>query len=576
MSTAHTTINILEPQHHYQHSRITILLTWLQLTAVRLGFTLVAVVCAMIYTTYRNIIYYTRLVLQCGRQYKWHDIHVVDSSVVLGNESNAYSVCIIGGGLSGICMALQCKINNIETFVLFESNSNVGGTWSSNQWQNSECDIQSILYSYSFITDYIWSAQYSTYHEICDYIQHCIDKYDVQSNIQCRTTVTHCHWCNELNLYQVHTMNQHNITNIIYCKYVVNAIGVLRQPSIPHIIDSDRYLGQSFHSARYDHTLDLTNKRVAIIGSGASAISIITGIQHYVNKLYLFQRTAQYVVPRLQYNFSTLRQFIYYYIPWIQKLVRTIQYYFNDSIVLGSRYQSLNINQSLQLLSIDYMYTQTYNNILLQQKLIPNYTIGCKRILLSDTYYNTIQQPNVQLVTDNVKQFTSNSIITNNNNQYDIDVVIYCTGFNVHYNNIKITGVDTINTNELYCSMYRGCTQLYRPNMFHIMGYNTVVSHNSTVTQIESACHYIINALKYCNQHNIKSLQVKSDVVQQYNRYIQTELSHTVFSGDSDCISWFMSSTNNQRINTASWPLFSYNYYLMMQNFDHISYDYII
>lgn len=554
-----------------QHSRVTIVATWLYLTAVRLAFTLIAMLCAVFYTLYDNILHSIAVVLRCGGSYKWNTQHIQDATQQIGTQQYPYRVCIIGAGLSGVCMAMQLVRNSTREFILYESSSTTGGTWASNQWVGSECDIQSLLYSYSFVTDFAWQSQYASYAEICSYIQHCIDKYQLQPYTHCRTTVTNIHWLDEQHMYQITTVHKSGAVSTVYAKYVVNACGVLRQPHIPHIPQSHLFQGQSFHSARFDHSVELRNKSVAVIGTGASAVSLATALPSRCKQLYIYQRTPQYIVPRMQYRFSAARQFVYRYIPLVQKLTRTVQYFFNDSIVLGSRYKLFSINESLQRLSIDYMLSQTHHNTVLQHQLLPQYTIGCKRILLSDTFYYTVQQPNVQLISSSIKCFTHHSIVTDNNETHNVDVVIYCTGFDVYASNIKVTGLPHIDS--VHSSMYRGVTQLHRPNMFHILGFNTVVSHNSTVVTIEAACKYVIAAMQYCNKHRIKSVLVKADTVVQYNEYIQREIAAAVFSTQSDCTSWFMTGAGDQSVNTASWPLFAYNYYTLMRSFDPHRYD---
>jgi cyclohexanone monooxygenase len=324
---------------------------------------------------------------------------------------------------------------------------------------------------------------------------------------------------------------------------------------LPEIEGIRNFKGEVFHSARWNHEYDLTNKNVCVIGTGASAIQFVPEIQPKVKKLYLMQRTAPWVLPKPDGEFSTTQHFLFGKLPLTQKLNRDFIYYFNEAQVLGLMYEE-RILKLGEAIGIRYMKKFIKDKVL-QKKLTPHYRLGCKRVLLSNNYYPAIAQENVEVVTDRIVKFTENTVVTDDHKERKVDAIILGTGFHVadsflYYDVHGKNGVEMKDVFRNGAEAYYGCTVHGFPNMFMMLGPNTGLGHNSMIYMIESQTSYVLDSIQKMIVHDITSIEVKKEVQDKFNIEIQKKLKNTVW--DSGCKSWYISENGK---NNTVWPGFT-------------------
>jgi cation diffusion facilitator CzcD-associated flavoprotein CzcO len=331
---------------------------------------------------------------------------------------------ILGTGFSGLGMAIRLKQHGYEDFVVIEQAADVGGTWRDNTYPGCACDIPSHLYSFSFALNPHWSRSYSPQREIWDYLRRCAEHYGILPHILWNTKLLKASWNEATQRWHISTTQGQLTTNIL-----ILGNGPLSEPSLPHISGIESFKGAMFHSAQWNHNYNLTGKRVAVIGTGASAIQFVPKIQPQVEHLSLFQRTPPWILPRNDHRIPSWHRAMFRILPFTQRLVRTKIYWQQELIALGFIYRP-NMLESAMQLSRSYLEKQVKDPVL-QAKLTPHYTIGCKRVLLSDDFYASLTQPNVEVITDHIREVRTNSIVTEDGQEHEIDTIIFGTGFHV-------------------------------------------------------------------------------------------------------------------------------------------------
>jgi cyclohexanone monooxygenase len=337
---------------------------------------------------------------------------------------------------------------------------------------------------------------------------------------------------------------------------VVFGNGPLHIPSLPDITGIHDFKGEVFHSARWNHEYNLTGKRVCVIGTGASAIQFVPEIQPVVKNLYLMQRTAPWILPKRDGEFSPTEHVLFERLPFIQKLSRDFIYYFNEAQVVGLMYEDriLKLGESLALRHMKkFIKDET-----LREKLTPHYRLGCKRVLLSNNYYPALAQPNVDVITDGIERFTEDAMITKDGKKRKIDAIILGTGFHVADSFLfyDVHGRNGLHMKDAFREngpqAYYGAAIHGFPNMFMMLGPNTGLGHNSMIYMIESQANYIIDSIQKMIAQNIRSMEVRQEVQDTFNREIQRKLKNTVW--DSGCKSWYITEDGK---NHTVWPGFT-------------------
>ncbi|MDO5541860.1 MAG: NAD(P)/FAD-dependent oxidoreductase [Acinetobacter sp.] len=468
-----------------------------------------------------------------------------------------YQVAIIGAGFGGLAMAIRLLQRNIHNFVILEKSNEVGGTWRENQYPGAACDVQSHLYSLSFAPKTDWSKRYAEAPEIFQYIQDVVQQFNLREYCQFNSEVVHTEYHEKDCVWHVALKDDRQLS----CQYLVFASGPLHVPQIPHIKGIEKFQGKVFHSSQWDHQYDLNGKVVASIGTGGSAIQYIPEIAPQVKQLYVMQRTAAWVIPRDERKYLNVEKKLFKQADWFRKLHRARLYWSNESRAIPIMQPS--VMKYTQKLAEAFIRFQVKDKQL-AQKLTPDYIMGCKRILVSNKYFPTFNRDNVELVTDAIQELTADSIITKDGKARKIDCLIYGTGFitdpRIYLQPFSCIGEHGIELKQAWkdgAESYYGISHKGFPNLFQLLGPNTVLAHNSVIFMIESQVDYILQMMDLVAQSHSNAIVVKDQVQDQFNHDVQDMLNNTVWQ--SGCVSWYQQDGGK---NFALWPTYTWKYWL--------------
>ncbi|NLE82359.1 MAG: NAD(P)/FAD-dependent oxidoreductase [Rhodococcus sp.] len=484
------------------------------------------------------------------------------------SDAKYVETLIIGSGFAGLGAAIRLAQKGKRDFLVLERGSDVGGTWRDNTYPGAACDVPSQLYSYSFALNPEWTRSFSTQPEIQQYIQSVSKKYNVLDKHIFDCAVHSAHWNGETSQWQVRTSK-----GDFLAKIVVTAVGALCEPSLPDIEGIDGFEGEIFHSAQWNHDAELTGKRVAVIGTGASAIQIIPAIGKKVEHLDVYQRTAPWILPRADREFTKAEHLAFKYLPGFQRLCRAGIYWMRETQVVGLAKAPI-FMKPLQFAAERHMRRQIKDKDL-RRKVTPNFQIGCKRMLISNNYYPTLARDNVDLVTDGIARVTANSVITKDGTEREVDAIVVATGFHVTDSPTygTIFGKDGRSLAEVFDASgqqgYKGAAIANYPNMFFLVGPNTGLGHTSMVFMIESQINYLADALDTIERHDLGTVEVRKDAQDSYNKNLQEKLSHSVWN-NGGCASWYLDKHGN---NTTLWPGFTFDFRRQTRRFDLAAYD---
>ncbi len=468
-------------------------------------------------------------------------------------------IAIIGSGFSGICMGIQLKKAGITDFLIFERASEIGGTWRDNTYPGVACDVSSHMYSFSFEPNPNWSRMFSPQAEILQYLKACVTKYELASFIKYNTNIAGAEFDEKNSQWNIHMQSGETII----AKTFVNGMGPLNRAVLPDLQGIETFAGKTFHSSEWDHSFDLTGKRVAVIGTGASAIQIVPNIVNKVKALYLFQRTAPWILPKPDRNMSEFEKNLFRFLPFTQKMYRYFIYWVLESSALG-----LVVNPKwtklLEKISLRHLKKSVADEEL-RMKLTPKYILGCKRILLSNDYYKALTLPQSQVITEGIDRVEGNTIIAKDGKRSEVDAIVFGTGFNAadYPKDFVVKGLNGKLLADEWKrgpEAYLGIAVKHFPNLFFIIGPNTGLGNNSMIFMIEAQVNYIVQCIKTLQENGFKYLNVKDDVQENYNIEIQKRLSHTVWN--SGCVSWYQTAEGK---NTSIWPGFTFQYWKRMK-----------
>ncbi|OBG24379.1 4-hydroxyacetophenone monooxygenase [Mycolicibacterium celeriflavum] len=474
---------------------------------------------------------------------------------------------IIGTGFSGLGMAIALQRQNVD-FLMLEKADEIGGTWRDNTYPGCACDIPSHMYSFSFEPKPDWKHMWSFQPEIFDYLKGVTDKYGLRRYIRFGSHVDRAHWDDDENRWHVFTKDGREFV----AQFVISGAGGLHIPLVPDFAGLDEFTGAAFHSAEWDHSVDITGKRVAVIGTGASAIQIVPEIVKDVAELHLYQRTPAWVMPRPNNPIPEWMRNLFATVPGTRALVRAGIYWLHEAVGFAMTKQPrlLKIGDLLGKWNI----RRSVKDKELRRKLTPNYRAGCKRILNSDTYYVGVANPKTEVITDGISRFTPTGIVTADGAEREVDVVVFATGFHVtdSYTYVHIKGprgedlVDRWNREGI--AALRGITVAEMPNLFFLLGPNTALGHNSVVFMIESQIRYAAQAIAAVDEKGVQALAPTRQAQDRYNEELQGELSGTVWS-TGGCQSWYL---DEHGVNRTLWSGMTWQYWLATRKFDPSEY----
>lgn len=469
-----------------------------------------------------------------------------------GAHSSTPTIAIIGAGLSGMCMAIKLKEAGIHSFTLYEKAENVGGTWRDNTYPGVACDVPSHLYSYSFEPKLDWTKTYSAGAEIQGYCEDVAQKHDLLKQTRFGKELIGSNYRDggwDLTFSDGTTVRSN---------FLVSGIGGLHVPSYPAIEGRDTFAGTSFHSANWDHSHDLKGKRVAVVGSAASALQLIPEIVGKVASLDMYQRTPNWVMPRADVSYSDKRKAWFKRIPLLAKLHRLAIYIAHESRIPLFRGSAFFGNRAAAA-GLKHLETQV-SDPALRAKLTPDYPVGCKRILASDSYYPALQQGHVSVITDGISKITADGIETRDGTVRPVDTIIYATGFKpfTMLDGQEINGVGGLAMRDYLKDGIRAHRTVMVPgfpNYFMLMGPNSGLGHNSIILIIEAQTKYIIDCIKETMRRGAQTIDAKESVSEAYNEALQEQLKDTVWHGH--CKSWYQDERG--RIFTL-WPKGTINF----------------
>ena len=479
---------------------------------------------------------------------------------------NHIRVAIVGTGFSGLGMAIRLRETGIP-FVVFERSSDVGGTWRDNTYPGCQCDVPSHLYSFSFAPNPEWSRTYSPQPEIWAYLRDCVDRYSIGPHILFDHEVIDAGWDEDEGVWRLDTTGGSWTADVL-----ISGNGGLSEPAIPRLPGLESFEGTYFHSAAWDHSHDLSGRKVAVIGTGASAIQFIPRIQPVVESVHVFQRTPAWVLPHTDRPTTETERRLYRRFPMLQKAVRAAIYGAREILVLGLA-KNTRLLRPLELIARRHLRNQVPDREL-RRKLIPRFAPGCKRLLLSNDYLPTLLRPNVELVTEGIEEVGPRSIVTADGTEREIDTIIFGTGFRVTDNPVmdKLRGSDGRSLAKVWADggmrAYLGTSVAGFPNLFLLTGPNTGIGHTSLLVMIEAQIRYVMDCLRLMEHRDIARVEVKPDVLAAFNDELQDKTGPTVWSSGG-CSSWYLDADGR---NATLWPDFTWKFKLRTRRFDENDY----
>jgi len=474
---------------------------------------------------------------------------------------------IVGAGFGGLCAAIKLDEDGERDFVILERGDDVGGTWRDNTYPGAACDVPSQLYSYSFAPNPDWSMSFSPQPEILAYIRNVAERSGVLDRARFRTTMDAARWDAEQQRWIVQATGPEGITTYAARTFIVGP-GPLSEPRLPEIEGIEDFAGEVFHSARWNHDVDLTGKRVAVIGTGASAIQIIPEIQPAVAHLDVYQRTAPWVIPRNEHHYSRVEKLAFRYVPGLQRAARTAIYWGREAYVPAFT-KNPRLAAPAKAMALRNIRTGIPDPQL-RAKVTPRYEIGCKRILISNRYYPALAADNTEVVTDRIAKITGSSIVTADGTEREIDVLIVATGF--YTTDIPVAHHVTGSTGrtmaerftETGMAAYKGTTVPEFPNLFFVIGPNVGLGHSSMIFMIEAQVQYIRDALRTMREHRYATVEPREDAFRAWNEDLQDRMATTVWSRGG-CASWYL---DDQGRNTTLWPRTTFAFRSLLHTFD--------
>lgn len=463
-------------------------------------------------------------------------------------ETEHRKCIIVGSGFSGICIAIKLKQHGIDDFLVLEKANALGGTWRDNHYPGAECDVPSALYSFSFETKTDWDYQWSEQPQILEYIGKTARKHGVLSHIRFRSELVAASYDAGQSRWNVQLASGDTLS----AQFLVSAVGQLHRPRIPTLPGADTFRGTQFHSAAWNHAVGLDGKSVAVIGNAASATQFVPIVAQQAGRLTVFQRSANWVSKKRDRRYTEREKAFMRRFPFTRRIARLKIYLRNELFVFPAFRGNRLSHWLLRQACLSYL-NSTVRDESLRRKLVPDYPVGAKRILVVEDYYEALVRDNVELVTDPIDTIDETGIRTRDGRHVPCDVIIYGTGFvtNPFLDGIRIAG----KTGQLLADHWSGGARAYLgiatsefPNLFFMYGPNTNLGHNSILLMAEAQANYILQAIAAVERQHRSAVEVRKEIEERYNRELQARLRNMVWNRVED--SWYKSGG---RI-TNNWP----------------------
>jgi cyclohexanone monooxygenase len=474
-------------------------------------------------------------------------------------------VAIIGSGISGLGVAMALAKAGIEDVVLLEKEGSLGGTWRDNSYPGCACDVPTQLYSFAFAPKSDWSRAYAGQEEIRAYVEETAARFGITEKVRTSTEVEKARWDEEQQEWELSTS-----AGTVRAPIVVSATGPWNEPVIPQLPGLESFTGHMFHSARWDHDHALEGQRVAVIGTGASAVQFVPEIQPQVARLHVFQRTAHWVLPKPDRAITALEAKLLRRAPALRRALRAALYYAFELVGWGTRH--VGAMRQVERLGRSHLRRSVHDEAL-RRALTPSYTLGCKRMLMSNDWYPALAAHNVELLTSAVKEIRARSVVAADGSEREVDTIIFGTGFRM--TDLPIARRTFGREGRSLADVWRGSPRAYLgttiagfPNFFMMLGPNCGNGHGSAFTLVEAQARYVVDAVRAMDRRGLSSVEVHAEVQESFNEQVQQALQSTVWNAGG-CSSYYMDKNGR---NAAIFPWSTIEYRRRTERFDASEY----
>lgn len=477
-----------------------------------------------------------------------------------------HRVVIVGAGFAGIGLGVRLRQAGIEDFVILERNQSVGGTWYEHTYPGCQCDIPTHLYSYSFARNPNWTRLYPLQREILEYIRDVADRHGVTPHVRLGCSLERSGWDERAGVWRVHTSAGEMTGDVL-----VSAIGATAEPADPDIPGWNSFAGTRFHSARWDHGHDLSDERVAVIGTGCAAAQFVPLIQPQVRQLLVFQRTPGWVMPHPDRAVTERERRLYRLVPAAQDVQRNLYFTMYEALGVGFRGRT-ELIAPLERAGRAHLHRQVRDPVL-REKLTPRYRFGCKRPILSNDFYPALTKPNVELITEPIARVGRRSITTADGANHRLDTIITATGYRYNRSRMveRVIGAEGRSLGEVWDRSpraYLGSTVPGFPNMFILLGPNAI-GINSVIFTLESQINYVMSALEVMQRRRISRLEVRPQALAGYVEELDRRSRGSVWT-DGGCTAYYLDPSGR---NYALYPGFAAEFRRRTKRFDPEPYE---
>ncbi len=458
-------------------------------------------------------------------------------------------ILIVGAGFAGLGMAIQLRKAGFESFLVIEKAADIGGTWRDNRYPGCACDVPSHLYSFSFDLNPGWSRMYAPQEEIWEYLRNCAQRFGILGKIRFGTALREAAWEEAEGIWHVAADGLR-----IAARVLISGMGALHVPHYPELPGREDFLGPAFHSAEWDAEAPLDGRNIAVIGTGASAVQFMPRLAERAGRLFQFQRTPAWILPKFDFAIPQRWQERFRNVPGTMRLFRTLLFW-NLEIRVGGFLGNRRLNRLGELVARRHLERQIADPAL-RARLTPKYAFGCKRVLLSSDFYPALTWPNVELVTEPIVQVRPRSVVTSDGKERPVDVLIYGTGFQatVLLHGARIVGRGGVTFADAWRknrTAFLGVTAHGFPNLFLLLGPNTGLGHNSVVLMIEAQIRYVMSCLEWMRRRGRRVMEVRADAQAQFSGFLRRRLSGAVWQAGG-CRSWYQDPETGE--NPTIWP----------------------
>ena len=454
-------------------------------------------------------------------------------------------VLVVGGGISGICLGVQLRKQNIDDFIILEKSLDAGGTWLNNTYPGCGCDVPSLLYSFSFKSNVAWTRKYAPQPEILQYFRDCIDHFSVTDHFRFGVSVASARWDDTLKQWFITTDSGETIS----CDYFVSAVGQLSRPSVPTIEGLDLFDGSLFHSAQWPREFKPQGLNIGVVGNGASAIQIVPELAKSASSVKIFQRSPNWILPRHDHRYGVGWKFLNRYMPFCARIQRLFMYLAFEMRILFYNRRTF-LNKAFTGWTRYRMRRKVPSQ--LTHELIPSFPAGCKRVLLSNNFLESLHRPNVELITERIDKFTASGVKTKSRS-VSLDAIVMATGFETHrfLYPIEVTGKEGSSLTQRWKQRpqtYLGMLVPDFPNFCMLYGPNTNLGHNSVIFMVECQVNYLMQLIKLTEASKADCFEVTPEATTDFDNRLQQQLGKKVWNGYAK--NWY---TNEQGYITNNW-----------------------